>query len=72
MNLKNTLAIALEVLLLIGSLTYIYVLYAIYNDADSNNNTGQKVVKAHGTIVYTELFILLLQLVVGGLVVYKS
>lgn len=67
MNLKMILAVTLMVLVVLGMITYGYLMYTI------NSNTGGKaLINSNKLMVYSELVIQLLQVAVGIMLVYKT
>lgn len=68
MNFKTILAAVLLFLIVLGMVTYGYIIYTV------NSNTqkkGDEIVNGHKTLVYSVLFIQLLQFVASGLILYK-
>ena len=66
MHLKMILATTELVLLIVGLITFVYSIYAMYNDTN-----GAALVKAHQFMLYCNLGVQVVQLAVAGLLVYK-
>lgn len=67
MNLKMILAVTLMVLIVLGMITYGYLMYTI-NSATG----GQTLITSNKLMVYSELVIQLLQVAIGTMLVYKT
>lgn len=67
MNLKMILSVTLMVLIVMGMITYGYLMYTINSDAG-----GKNLITSNKLMVYSELVIQLLQVAVGIILVYKA
>lgn len=67
MNLKMMLGVSLLALVVLGTITYGYLMYSI-----NAETAGTALVTKFKLMVYAELVIQLLQIAVGGLLVYKT
>lgn len=67
MNLKMILAVTLMVLVVLGMITYGYLMYTI-----NSNTSGKTLINSNKLMVYSELVIQLLQVAVGIMLVYKT
>lgn len=74
MNLKTILAVTQLGLVVLSLVVFAYAVWAMYTDdaATTKNVTGKMVVEAQKMMLYVELAIHLIQLAVGGLVVYRA
>lgn len=67
MNLKMILMVSLLALIVVGMITYGYLMYSINSDTN-----GATLITKHKLMVYSELVIQLLQFAVGAIMVYRS
>lgn len=67
MNLKMILTVTLMVLVVMGMITYGYLMYSI-----NSNAGGATLITNHKLMVYSELVIQLLQVAVGVVMIYRT
>lgn len=69
MNIKVMLIVALIVVLLLGAVSYGYMVYAIYQDGTAK--AGADMIKTHQVLCYVQLAMYILGLGLGAGLFYK-